>query len=290
MLKDIQDSARVNNVIRNNQKLDPSEKELQKAHYNAMSGEITNPEGLLKPSLHAKILSRLFWPQLHDETYNVPSAILELQKRYEEGFEALKTARTLTWLNALGQATVELELEDRTVIEEVYTYQATVIYHFQTSELGEPAQWNVSQLEEALSMDEALVHSALRFWTKKLVLVEVSPDTFSVLETLNPADRMRSKAQNLSSESARNENEDEGVEGVAEKGMGKEKEAMYWKFIQGMLKNSSKEMGLAQIAMMLKMLIVDGFPYSNEELAGLLGGKVEEGELELAGGKYRLRK
>jgi anaphase-promoting complex subunit 2 len=35
---------------------------------------------------------------------------------------------------------------------------------------------------------------------------------------------------------------------------------------------------------------VEGFPYSNEELAGFLGGKVEQGGLELVGGKYRLRK
>ena len=56
MLKDIQDSGRVNGVIRRNQKLDPSEEEIGAARANAdMLDENLNPEGLLKPSLHAKI-------------------------------------------------------------------------------------------------------------------------------------------------------------------------------------------------------------------------------------------
>jgi anaphase-promoting complex subunit 2 len=57
-----------------------------------------------------------------------------------------------------------------------------------------------------------------------------------------------------------------------------------------MLKNSSSQMPLQQIATMLKMLIADGFPYSNEELQVFLGTKVADGELEFAGGKYRLKK
>jgi anaphase-promoting complex subunit 2 len=84
MLKDIQDSGRVNGVIRRNQSLDPSEAEISATRAKPdMLGEIMSPEGLLKPSLHAKILSRLYWPQLQDETYRVPEAIHELQKRYD---------------------------------------------------------------------------------------------------------------------------------------------------------------------------------------------------------------
>jgi anaphase-promoting complex subunit 2 len=40
----------------------------------------------------------------------------------------------------------------------------------------------------------------------------------------------------------------------------------------------------------LKMLVPDGFPYSNEELQELLGWKVGEGELEFVAGKYKLKK
>ena len=63
---------------------------------------------------------------------------------------------------------------------------------------------------------------------------------------------------------------------------------MYWQFIVGMLTNSSPAMPLGQIAMMMKMLIAEGFPWSNEELQEFLGEKVAAGELEITGGKYKL--
>lgn len=293
MLKDIQDSGRVNNVIRRTQRLDPSVEEINIAHANfdIHDGGDMVPEGMLKPSLHAKILSRLFWPQLHDESYRVPDEIRRLQTLYEEGFESLKASRKLTWLHALGQATVELELTDRTVTEEVHTWQATVIWAFQRDEPGEAeVRRSVEELVQQLEMEEALVRSALKFWTGKLVLQEVHEDVFSVLETLNQEDRARSNAQAAASATAA---PDDGMEEAAlmtNEGITADKGQMYWQFIQGMLKNSSSQMPLQQIAMMLKMLIADGFPFSNEELQVFLGSKVADGELEFAGGKYRLKK
>jgi anaphase-promoting complex subunit 2 len=293
MLKDIQDSGRVNGVVRKNQNLDPSEEEMIAARaIPHMLDENMNPEGIFKPSLHAKILSRLYWPQLQDENYRVPEIITELQKRYEEGFESLKASRKLSWLHTLGQATVELELEDRSVTEEVHTWQATVIWAFQSDESNNaPTERTVQQLILTLEMDEALVRSALRFWAKKLVLHEVSPNTFAVMETLNQEDRARSKAQAAASivPGTTDDSVDDTGMGPNE-GIGEEKLGMYWNFIQGMLTNSSPTMALQQIAMMLKMLISEGFPYSNEELQEFLGRKVAEGSLELVGGKYRLKK
>jgi anaphase-promoting complex subunit 2 len=278
MLKDIQDSGRVNGVVRKNQNLDPSEEEMIAARaIPHMLDENMNPEGIFKPSLHAKILSRLYWPQLQDENYRVPEIITELQKRYEEGFESLKASRKLSWLHTLGQATVELELEDRSVTEEVHTWQATVIWAFQSDESNNaPTERTVQQLILTLEMDEALVRSALRFWAKKLVLHEVSPNTFAVMET--------SIVPGTTDDSV----DDTGM--GPNEGIGEEKLGMYWNFIQGMLTNSSPTMALQQIAMMLKMLISEGFPYSNEELQEFLGRKVAEGSLELVGGKYRLKK
>jgi anaphase-promoting complex subunit 2 len=71
-----------------------------------------------------------------------------------------------------------------------------------------------------------------------------------------------------------------------------EKEAarrtVYWQYIRGMLTNASATMPLGQMAMMMKMLITDGFKWSNEELQEFLGEKVADGEMEIVGGKYRL--
>jgi anaphase-promoting complex subunit 2 len=274
--------------------LDPSDDEINIAHANfdIHHGGDMVPEGMLKPSLHAKILSRLFWPQLHEESYRVPDEVGRLQKLYEKGFESLKDARKLTWLHALGQATVELELADRTITEEVHTWQATVIWAFQSDdEAGDvTVRRSVDELVQELEMDEALVRSALKFWTYKLVLQEAQKDVFSVLETLNQEDRARSNAQAAATAAA---TADDGLDEaalVAADGITADKEQMYWQFIQGMLKNSSSQMPLQQIAMMLKMLIADGFPYSNEELQVFLGSKVAADELEFAGGKYRLKK
>ena len=283
MLKDIQDSGRVNALIRRNQGLAPGEEGI-----NAMLGD---SEGQSRPSLNAKILSRLFWPQLQDDEYKIPEEIMALQKHYENGFEILKSSRKLTWLHALGQATVELEFEDRNFTEEVHTWQATVIYAFQSPNVDTSLQRSVSDLVTELSMDETLVRSALNFWVSKLVLHEISKDTFTVLETLNQEDRQCSNAQAVAAAAANESTDDVGSALAGNEGLGSsEKMQMYWQFIQGMLTNSSREMALAQIAMMLKMLIAEGFPHGNEELQEFLGEKVASGELEFAGGKYRLKR
>lgn len=287
MLKDIQDSGRVNGIIRKNQKLNVTSDEAVVTTDKRVEGSARLREFA---SINAKILSRLFWPQLQDDSFLVPSEISALQKRYEEGFEHLKTSRKLTWLHALGQATVELELQDRTIFEEVHTWQATVIWAFQSDTEAAP-QRSVEQLVEHLEMEEPLVRSALKFWVNKLVLHEVSPSTFAVLETLNQEDRARSNAQAAASSSAANENDgDDEANQLKKDNIESEKMQLYWQFIQSMLKNSSSQMPLAQIAMMLKMLITEGFPYSNEELREFLATKVADEELELVGGKYKLKK
>ncbi|RDL34517.1 uncharacterized protein BP5553_07645 [Venustampulla echinocandica] len=291
MLKDIQDSGRVNSVIRRNQKLDPSAQEVSAASTTPfLVDELAmSAEGLFKPSLHAKVLSRLFWPQLQEESYRVPSDIADLQKRYEDGFTSLKTSRKLTWLHILGQATVELEFEDRTLVEEVHTWQATVIWAFQNdANDNSVAERSVEDLVQELEMDENLIRSALKFWVNKLALHEISPGRFAVLETLNKEDRARSNAQAAASTAAVNDESMDEANLMPNNGVMAEKMQMYWQFIQGMLKNSSSQMPLQQIAMMLKMLIADGFPYNNEELQEFLSTKVAEGELELSGGKYKL--
>ena len=48
------------------------------------------------PEFHTKILSRLFWPAMNDEVFNVPPKIYELQRRYERAFESLKKKHKLT--------------------------------------------------------------------------------------------------------------------------------------------------------------------------------------------------
>lgn len=271
MLRDVLDSKRVDTVIRNDQRLSPSSK-TQEA-----------------PDLHAKILSRLFWPALHEESFSIPPAVAELQKSYEKGFETLKQSRKLTWLNALGQVTVELDLEDRVVTEEVQTWQASVIYAFNDPEDRPlPAGTKTAeQITEELGMDETLVRNALTFWVGKFVLKEVKRDTFQVLEVLDDNEVGDHTAQAAVAAAAEAATSAAAPSVRSAEDVAMEKMQVYWQFIQGMLTNQGA-MPLQRIIMMLKFAVPGGFPFSNEELKEFLDRMVSEGHLDLAAGNYKI--
>ena len=186
-----------------------------------------------------------------------------------------------------------LELEDRSVEVECKTYEAGVIYAFQDdgSAQSGPQQRTFNEIWEKLTIDEDLLALALRFWVSKKVLRDIGNQTYVVLERLDEAGR----AANRGIDEAVSKSEDE--DGLPSPRKPKnvdskeqERRAVYWQFIVGMLTNSSPAMPLGQISMMMKMMIADGCPWSNEELQEFLGDKVARNELELAGGKYRLPK
>jgi anaphase-promoting complex subunit 2 len=196
----------------------------------------------------------------------------------------------------MGLARVELELSDRTVTVDCSTVEATVVYAFQREGDGggdgdAPVERSVEELYEQLQMDEDLITAALQFWVGKGVLRRSgsSPSSYVVAETIN---------EPTTATAATDQPMDEEPEPAAGAGAGKqamsakerEQRDMYWRYIQGMLTNASASMPLAQMAMMMKMLIADGFAWSNEELQDFLGEKVAAGEMEVVGGKYRLVK
>ncbi|KAF4948131.1 hypothetical protein FSARC_13828 [Fusarium sarcochroum] len=272
MMKDIQDSKRVDAVL-------------------GKTIRQTSNDAEALP-YHSKILSRLFWPSLPKDPFTVPPPVAEMQTRYEQGFERLKTSRKLTWLDQLGSATVKLDFEDRSVELECKTYEAAVIYAFQ-DENGEdetgPTQRTFNEIWEKLMIDEDLLELALKFWVAKRVIRDVGHQTYVVLERLDDGDET-------------------GESGTPDDGQGpddggqpsprkpkvdpkeQERRTVYWQFIVGMLTNSAPAMPLGQMLMTMKMLIADGCSWTNEELQEFLAEKVAENKLELAGGKYRLPK
>ncbi|OAA49300.1 Cullin [Metarhizium rileyi] len=241
---------------------------------------------------HSKILSRLFWPSLPKDAFAVPPPVAEIQSQYEAGFEQLKTSRKLTWLDHIGTAIVQLELEDRIVEQECKTYEAAVIYAFQ-DESGDaaesPRQQTFNMLWEKLMIDEDLLESSLRFWISKRVLREVGNQTYVVLEKLDQ-DQLAKAGDDVGSADEAAETSQLSPRKPKMDPQEQERRTVYWQFIVGMLTNSSPAMPLGQIAMMMKMLIADGCSWSSEELQEFLGDKIAEGELELSGGKYRLVK
>ncbi|KAI0011281.1 hypothetical protein F4779DRAFT_236855 [Xylariaceae sp. FL0662B] len=269
MIKDIQDSSRLDGVIHR--------------------GAVNHPDKVDRDwTIHARILSRLYWPELGEERFNLPSSVVDMQKMYETIFEHLKSSRKIKWLNHLGQATVELELEDRTIQEEVHTYEAAVIDAFSEENAS---SWTFDDLWMKLEMDEDLLVAALGFWEKRHVLRKLPDNRYVVVERLSGAEQPSQETAQPSNAAAVEMTPAaprKAKSGTSEKD--KEKRQVYWQFIVGMLTNSSPAMPLGQIAMMMKMLIADGFPWSNEELQEFLGEKVVDGELEITGGKYKLIK
>ena len=281
MLKDVLDSRRIDALIHREQ-------------------ELLQPNvGTTSPDIHTKILSRLFWPSLNTESFAIPPGISALQERYSVDFEKVKPSRKLTWLPALGQVTVQLELEDRRVEESVQTWQASVIYAFQDDSADHrktPVSRNVDELAEKLAMDPSLVQNALTFWVGKLVLTQASPDTYTVLERLpHTSSSMTSPAQAhlvaaAASASAASASAASATSAVkSEQEVNLEKMNIFWQFIVGMLTNQGA-MPLQRIIMMLKFAVPGGFPFGNEELKGFLGRKVEEGKVEFTGGSYKIVK
>lgn len=270
MIRDVHDSARLDGVINR--------------------GTVNHPDKVERDwTIHARILSRLYWPEIGEERFVLPPSVSEMQKMYESVFEHLKPSRKIKWLNHLGQATVELELEDRTIQENVHTYEATVIDCFSEENAS---SWTFEDLWMKLQMDEDLLTAALEFWEKKHVIRRLPDSTYVVIERLSDAEQSSSLQPAPSMNAGANDNAPvtprKAKSGISEKE--KEKRQVYWQFIVGMLTNSSPAMPLGQISMMMKMLIADGFPWSNEELQEFLGEKIADGELEIAGGKYRLIK
>ncbi|KAL6887914.1 hypothetical protein GGI43DRAFT_263029 [Trichoderma evansii] len=278
MIRDIVDSKRVDTVLRRNLKND---------------GELeANPL-----SYHSKILSRLFWPSLPKDPFTIPAPVVEVQKKYEKGFEQLKSSRKLNWLDHLGSATVRLDFDDRFVELDCKTYEAAVIYEFQNDDDGSgaagPAQRTFNELWEKLMIDEDLLESALKFWMAQRVLRDIGSKTYAVLETLVESEQKDDDLMEDEDAPDLEMHNNDQPSPKKTRGMDtkeREQRIVYWQFIVGMLTNSSPAMPLGQIAMMMKMLIADGCPWSNEELQEFLAEKIIGGELELVGGKYRLPK
>lgn len=317
MIKDIYDSRKVDTTIRKVELGQPAQAPrtfgtpiMQPTYMD--TGKQLDADELKQGQVpyNARILSRLYWPNILQETFSLPRAVEEQQKKYETGYERLKSARKLTWLHQLGQATVELELDDRTVSVDCKTFEAAVIYSFQEDEDAQvdphsgPAHRTVQELQDSLQMDEELVLQALDFWETQKVLGRYpnDPNTYVVLERrdqpltrpeLHPAASAPAVMQD-DHHSAQPGGKPAAVKraGTTSAMDAKENErrAMYWQFIVGMLTNSMPQAPLGQLAMMMRMLIADGFPWSDQELQEFLAEKVELGELEVVGGKYKLVK
>jgi anaphase-promoting complex subunit 2 len=248
-------------------------------------------------TLNAQILSSFFWPSLRDDTFRVPTEIESLQKEYESRFERIKGMRKLRWMHALGTSSITLSFDDRTEdFDHLTPWQVSVVYAFQPqpgeehiakkkSKGGEGISRNISQLEEMLEMDDSLVRQALAFWVGKSVLREISPSTYTVIESLP-----RKSSQLQADEDAAAAAEELAAVQAAQTTTVKsqsdlllEKKDVYGAFIMGMLTNQGN-MPVPRILMMMRMMVQGGFPFGPDEVKRLLGDMEESGKVVGLGG------
>ena len=272
--------------------------------------------------LLVQILSRFFWPALHEENFLIPKSIFHQLSDFTEVFMAMKRLRGLEYLPALGRVVVDLNLEDRTIELEVLPAQASIIYAFQDTDINEafqsirgdadnvnvstqlerqkptnvvaqPIRRSVQELINSLEMEESLVRTSIAFWVGKMVLRKIDTDVFQVMERLEGT---QVEHGGVGSSDAAAAAEASAVAATAasssavksQEDLLLENMTLYSQFVLGMLTNQGS-MPPAKIVMMLKMFVPGGFPYGPDEIKALLQRLADEGKLVNSGGIYSVK-
>lgn len=246
---------------------------------------------------NAHVLSRSYWTNIEPMDFRLPPSLQTQASVFDSKYKILHEQKQLQWSKQLGHATVELELKDRTFSREVTTAQAAVIAVF-SSETSDTVSMSLTDLQDTLGMDDALLRSCLAFWIAAEVLCEStsSPGTYSVLETLAPGHSTAKAAAAEASLSADPNAPDSGTDLSAAPAelksaadLLRENGLVYGNFISALLTNQGG-MPAQRIHMILANMMPGGFPFGVEDLVGFLREMATEGRIETAGGVWRIVK
>ncbi|XP_065067924.1 anaphase-promoting complex subunit 2-like isoform X2 [Rhopilema esculentum] len=257
MLKDVQDSQRMNRHIKD---------QLAKK----------DDETVSDVDFDAFILSSVYWPVFKEDQVTAPPEIESVMKSYTKEFETLKGMRTLQWVGHLGEVELDIELEDGTKSFKVNPGQATIIMLFQDKET-----LTTSEICSELQISTSVARSRISYWLGQGVVSEVSPDVFNVSKSCTSSVK----------ETSFYEEDDESITASAQSQKDEELQ-MYWSYVVGMLTNIGA-LSIERIHSMLKMFAVTGPTGSQctlEDVKKFLESKVKSGELLLSGGLYKLVK
>ncbi|KAF9349399.1 Anaphase-promoting complex subunit 2 [Mortierella sp. NVP85] len=125
----------------------------------------------------ATIASRCFWPQLENETLELPGLYSRMLESYTEAFHELKPAQQLTLFPALGMVELEIELEDRTLHLNVEPIHASIIHLFEEQET-----WTLSDLAQELRVTEEALEEKMEFWIQEGVIREMERSHYQLIE------------------------------------------------------------------------------------------------------------
>ncbi|CAH1272684.1 ANAPC2 [Branchiostoma lanceolatum] len=252
MLKDVQDSKRVNDLIKSENLMEQGV---------AVSG---------------MIISAQYWPQLKETKLALPPAVQQRFDSYTQAFQTVKASRTLNWLPQMGLVDLDIELKNRRLSVMVNPVVATIIMHFQDKE-----RWTLDELSTAMQVPSSVLRRRITFWQNYGLIRENPPGSYVLLEegADHHGDVMIDSDEETESATASSQE------------MREEEMQMFWVYVQGMLTNLDS-LPLERIHSMLKMFAMRDNPIeiSLPELKAFLDSKVRSQQLLLSGGKYKLPK
>ncbi|KAL6625032.1 hypothetical protein U3516DRAFT_624402 [Neocallimastix sp. 'constans'] len=273
MIKDISSSRRIDYNIH-------TETNDDEKPNNSNSNKTTNKKEIINNNLplHAKILSHLFWPPFKPTNLKFPKEIQKYADIYSKKYTALKPSRKLQWLPYLGNVSLTVELEDRTLtFNDLTPIQAIILYNFQ-----EKDQWKLNDLSNKLEITSVVVKKAISFWISKGVMKEISKDVFKILEKeeeiLNENEEIQTTIEETEEINSEHDNKEQETE----------KMRIYWTFISNMITNLGG-MTIERIHQMLQVCL-PAYKNEMEELGAFLEVMVQENKLELNGDIYVIKK
>ncbi|KAL5731192.1 hypothetical protein ACHQM5_003946 [Ranunculus cassubicifolius] len=213
---------------------------------------------------------------------NIKAAISHPSQKadYSKSFNQIKTPRKLLWKKNLGTVKVELQFGYRTAQFVVSPVNAVIIMHFQ-----DQPSWSSKDLAAAIGVPVDTLIRRINFWKSKGIISEsICAESEDLIFTLE--DGMVDTSKNgVSSDGLRAE--EEGEASVASQEQLGEENAVYEKFITGMLTNLGG-MSLEQTHDILKRFCA--YDKSVQHLKTFLSDLLSEEKLEVRDGLYHLRR
>ncbi|KAG0299802.1 Anaphase-promoting complex subunit 2 [Dissophora globulifera] len=128
-------------------------------------------------SVTATIASRHYWPEIRNETLELPDPYKRMLESYNTAFQTSKPAQKLSLLPSLGLVELELELQDRTLQFQVEPVHASIIYLFEDQGI-----WTLSAIAEELKVAEDTLEQKIQFWVREGVLREPTRFQYQLIE------------------------------------------------------------------------------------------------------------
>lgn len=236
--------------------------------------------------VHPLIISRMFWPVIQSSSFHLTPKLEAVQTAYETAFHTFKPDKRLRWLQEMGKVTLNLELEDRRVVNvSVTPLQAAVVELFETQD-----RWSEEQLMEKLDVDEMPIRAALAVWAGHGVLKDDN-GVWRLLEMVEEGDeghRCKSSKPNTSATLTPTPAfvHDPAAAAAAAAttrnaapttGRSAERTGAYWMYIKGLLSNLGPQ---TLETMQRNLVLVKDYDQGVAELALFMAAARREGQVE----------